>query len=39
MIKTFESDPERCGVRDSIVERLKTSNEKLRETTATACGV
>jgi hypothetical protein len=39
MIKIFESDPERCGVRDSVVDNLKSSQEKLRETTSTACGV
>ncbi len=39
MIKTFDSDPERCGVRVSVIDRLKASNEKLRESTYTACGV
>jgi hypothetical protein len=39
MIRIFNNDPERCGVRDSVIDRLKAANEKLRESTSTACGV
>jgi hypothetical protein len=39
MIRAFESDRRHCGVRDSLLERLKTTNERLRQTTSEACGL
>jgi hypothetical protein len=38
MISIFESDPHRCGVRDEIIDNLKSSTQKLKDATATACG-
>jgi hypothetical protein len=38
MISIFEADPQRCGVRDEIVDNLKSSTENLKTATATACG-
>jgi hypothetical protein len=38
MISIFEADPQRCGVRDEIVDNLKSSTQKLKDSTATACG-
>jgi hypothetical protein len=37
MIKIFESDSNRCGVRNPVLERLKTDTEKLRVSSSTAC--
>jgi hypothetical protein len=38
MIRIFDSDAEKCGVRDSVVDRLRAATERLRASTATACG-
>ena len=38
MIAIYESDPQRCGVRDEIVDNLKSAAEKLVEFTGEACG-
>jgi hypothetical protein len=38
MISIFKADPHRCGVRDEIVDNLKSSTQKLMDSTATACG-
>jgi hypothetical protein len=38
MMRIFELDTERCGVRDSIVDRLKAATERLRKSTTEACG-
>ena len=38
MISIFESDPHRCGVRDEIIDNLKSSTQRLQDSTATACG-
>jgi hypothetical protein len=38
MIRIFDSDPEKCGVRDSVVDRLRASTERLRASTQAACG-
>ena len=38
MISIFESDPERCGVRDNIIDNLKNATRRLGKTTAGACG-
>jgi hypothetical protein len=38
MIAIYESDPQRCGVRDEIVDNLKSAEEKLAESTGEACG-
>lgn len=38
MIGIFDSDREKCGVRDTVVERLKAATERLRASTQSACG-
>ena len=38
MISIFESDAHRCGVRDEIIDNLKSSTQRLKDSTATACG-
>ena len=38
MIRIFDSDPEKCGVRDSVVDRLRSATERLRASTQAACG-
>jgi hypothetical protein len=38
IISIFESDPHRCGVRDEIIDNLKSSTQRLKDSTASACG-
>jgi hypothetical protein len=38
MISIFESDPHRCGVRDEIIDNLKSATQRLKDSTATECG-
>jgi hypothetical protein len=38
MIRIFDNDPEKCGVRDGVVDRLRAANEKLRSSTGVTCG-
>jgi hypothetical protein len=38
MIRIFDSDPQKCGVRDSVVDRLRAATERLRASTQAACG-
>jgi hypothetical protein len=37
MINIFESDSNRCGVKNAVLEQLKTATEKLRVSTSAAC--
>src|SRR3954463_3664581 len=37
MIRIFDSNPEKCGVRDSVVDRLRAATERLRVSTQAAC--
>jgi hypothetical protein len=38
MIKIFESDSNRCGARNEVIEQLKTTTDKLRVSSSAACG-
>jgi hypothetical protein len=38
IISIFESDPQRCGVGEEIINKLKSSTQRLKDSTATVCG-